>query len=228
MATDLIVEHAQVAYTAPFVNPAFELWGDARKITEGIYHAFSPFGVKLANIKGEYGTTAADQVVTVSIGKDAICRFRFDGLEVTAFRYSQEFAQYLSTMLSALTTWLRGAAPSVKFASHQFVYSAHCVLNGADGETFLRTISPKAPISGGTDRGTGLIFHWDLSGKASSMLVVDKSVLVSNGLYIALTFLVAEDILDFAATGQWVYHYLANLLRDLGLIWDARDPKEIP
>jgi hypothetical protein len=221
LAIELIVEHAQVAYTAPFVSPAFELWGDTRKITQGIYETFSSFGVKLANIKGESGATAADQVVTVNIGKDVICRFRFEGVEVTAFRYSREFSQYMSAMLAALEKWVRGAAPSVRFASHQFAYSAHCALREGDGESFLRKIGLKAPESGGTDRGIGLIFHWDLPENASSQLVVDKSVLMSNGLYIALTLLVGKDVIDFAATGQWVYHYLENVLRDLGLMWKA-------
>lgn len=227
MASKLIVEHAQVVYTAPFANPAFELWGEARKITQGIYEAFLPFGITLANIKGESGDNAAEQGVTVSIGSEAICRFKFSSVEVTSFRYSKGVAQNMSAILAAFAKWVRGAAPSVRFASHQFVYSAHCALQGGDGEVFLRTIAPRAPASGGTDRGTGVIFHWDLPGSGSSQLVIDKSVIVRNGLYIALHLSIPEDVIDFEATGPWSYHYMANVLSDLGLVWEV-DSKTSP
>jgi len=221
LASELAVQYAQMVYSASFVSPAFELWGEGRKITQGIYETFSPFGVKLANIKGESGANAAEQIVTVSIGSDAIWKFKFEGVEFTCFRYSQELAKHVGAMLSAFTNWIRSAAPSVRFASHQLSYSAHCTLEGSSGESFLRSVAPRAPTSGGNDRGTGLIFHWDLPGRGSSQLVIDKSVLVNNGLYVALNLLISEDVIDFEAIGPWSYHYMASVLGDLGLAWQV-------
>lgn len=220
MTRELTVRHAQIVYTAPFVSPAFELWGEGRKITQGIYETFLPFGVKLANIKGESGTTAAEQTVTVNIGAQVVYKFRFDGVEMTCFTYSEDFSRRLPLILSAATKWVHAAAPAVRFASHQFAYSAHCALENGGAEEFLRTVFATPPRAGGIDRGTGLIFHWDVpETKWSTQLVVDKSLLTNGGLYIALTVSIVGDAVDFDSVGSGGYVYMEKVLNELGLVW---------
>src|SRR5437588_739550 len=121
MTRELTVEREQLAHSAPFVRPAFELWGEGRAIAEGLFDTFSPFRVSLSDIRIETGNSASEQVVNVTIGGQGVYKFRFDRVEASFFGFSEDFFQRIPSILSAATEWLRGAAPSVRFAHHQFV-----------------------------------------------------------------------------------------------------------
>jgi hypothetical protein len=219
MAYELLVQQNQLVHTGHFSHPLFELWGDGKTILRGLFEAFSPFGTNLPDIRVEPGLVSpADQVITVNIGLIGLHRFRFDGVESTFFNFSDAVFLQVPTILEASTRWIRTAASSFRFVSHQFVYSSHSHVKDSTAKEVLRSICTKSVSSGGLDKGAGAIFHWDVPDRHwTTQLALDRSVVVKDGLYMMFTLLVADDIADYESLARDSRSYLENVLGEIGL-----------
>jgi len=221
MKPNLTVEREQLVHTAQFSRPVLELWGEGKKIVSGLYNAFSPFGVSLADIRAE-GSNPAEQVITVNISSGGVHRFRFDRLETAFLQFSQETFERIPLILDASLRWIRDYVPEAQVGSHQFVHTSHCQVAG-DGsvESILQRIGPSAPKSGGTRKGSGTIFHWDVPEREwQTQLVVDRSLAVSNGLFLMFTLTIGHDKINFVELSGSAREYLFGILNEIGLMYD--------
>ncbi len=215
----LDVQQEQLTYVARFSRPLFEVWGDGKTIVRSLFEAFSQFGVPLSNIRLEPGmTNATDPVVNVNIGSGGNHKFMFDRTE-TVFAYlTEDSIKSIPSLLEASTRWIRATSPSLKFASHQFVYFNHGHLKNASVEEFLKSVGPKSPKTGGVNKGNGAIFHWEVPDrKWSTQLVLDRSLVIPGGLYTMLTLLVFGDIVNYPELLGEGRAYLGAVLGELGL-----------
>jgi hypothetical protein len=65
----LIVERNQLNYIGLFSSPAFELWGEGKRILRGLLSICEPYGVKLSNLHHEASSlNPSDQEVTINVG----------------------------------------------------------------------------------------------------------------------------------------------------------------
>ena len=218
MPTELLVQQNQLVYTANFARPPWHLWGQGGTILDGLFSAFSPFGVTLADIRSEsVSQNPIGQVVVVNIGANGFHKFRFDRLESTFFNFTNELFTQLPVVLEASTRWIRKALPSCEFASHQCAYSSHSYLKGMNADELL-TFASTVMKSGGKGRGTGVIFHWELpEQKWTTQLVIDRSIVLSEGVYILFSVLVKEDRINYPNLVQEARAYLDAVLGEIGL-----------
>lgn len=219
MAFQLLVQQNQLVHTGYFSHPLFELWGDGKTILRGLFEAFAPFGTGLPDIRVEPGLVSpADQVVTVNIGLMGLHRFRFDRVESTFFNFSDEAFVKIPGIIEASAKWIRLAVSSFQFGSHQFVYSSHCQVVNSTARDILGSICARSLKPGGLDLGTGVIFHWEVPERNwTTQFVLDRSVVVKDGLYMMFTLVVTGDVSDYASCARDGRSYLEDVLGDLGL-----------
>ena len=219
MSYELLVQQNQLIHTGHFSRPLFELWGDGKTILRGLFEAFSPFGTTLPDIRVEPGLVSpADQVITVNIGLVGLHRFKFDRVESTFFNFSDEVFPKIADIIEASTKWIRSAVSSFEFASHQFVYSNHCQVVNSSARDLLGSINKRSVKSGGLDLGTGLILHWEVPERNwTTQLVLDRSLVVTDGLYMMFTLLAPGSVSDYATLAKSGRTYLEAVLSELGL-----------
>jgi hypothetical protein len=217
MKSLLAVQNEELSHTARFERPLLELFGNPRAILTGLYGAFAPFGVSLADIRAE-GLNPADQVITVNIKYQGVHRFRFDRVETAFFQFSEDAFEKVPLILDASLRWIRDALAGASIKSHQFVHTTHSKLVDGTVADVLRRIGPSAPNSGGTDIGSGAVFHWEVPQDGwATQLVVDRSVVVPNGLFLMFTLNVPVDKINFVDLSVRGREYLFGVLSDLGL-----------
>lgn len=185
---------------------------------EGLYGAFSPFGISLGDIRNESSSlNPADQVVAVNVGLTAVHRFRFDRLETAFFNFDDDFLATIPKVLEASTNWLRKPLPSARFGSHQFSYSCHSLVEGKSASRVLR-FAERPSVSAGRSIGSGVIFNWELDHKGwVTKLALDRSVLLPEGVFLMFTLTVKTDKVDYANILNEGRTYLDSVLTELEL-----------
>ena len=217
MLVQLQVQQNELVHIARFDRPLLELWGEGRAIVEGLFSAFSVFGINLADIRNESSSlNPADQVVAVNIGLSGVHRFRFDRIESVFFNFDDDFLRTVPSVLDASTNWVRKAAASAKFISHQFTYSSHSVVAGKAADKLL-TFVERPVRAGGQNTGTGAIFHWDLAEKGwATKLLLDRSITIPDGVFVMFTLTVKTDRPNYASLIGEGKSYLDTVLKELG------------
>jgi hypothetical protein len=215
---ELRVQQNEILYIARFERPILGLWGEGRVLVQGLHDAFSPFGTTLADIRNESSSlNPADQVVAINIGLAAIHKFRFDRLETIFFNFDDETLKVIPSILEASTEWLRKPLPGVRFGSHQFTYSCHCLVEGKSADQVLR-FAETSSVSAGRSMGSGVILNWELEHKAwVTKLLLDRSVLFPQGVFLMFTLTVKKDKVDYASLLGEGRTYLDSILRELKL-----------
>lgn len=93
----------------------------------------------------------------------------------------------------------------------------HSYLKGMNADELL-TFASTVMKSGGKGRGTGVIFHWELpEQKWTTQLVIDRSIVLSEGVYILFSVLVKEDRINYPNLVQEARAYLDAVLGEIGL-----------
>lgn len=219
MAYDLDLKNEFLSYTASYSRPAFELWGQGGTISKGLYRALSPYGAPLANFQpSAYTPSAADTVFTVRIGQNGVCKFMLDKIELSFSNFTEEFFRSVPEILGASTSWIREAVPQLGFSAHEFRYFSHSLLKKATVTEFLKTVNPISLKAAGASLGNGVIFNNALPNRNwLTQLVLDRSVMVADGLYMSLTISVKTDVLQYDKLLVEGRAYLAGVLRELNL-----------
>ncbi|MHB8485490.1 MAG: hypothetical protein ACYDCM_07150 [Candidatus Acidiferrales bacterium] len=219
MTYALDVKNESLAYQGTYSRPAFEFWGQGGTIAKGLYNALSPYGASLANIQPNSLTpSAADTVFTVLVGQHGVCKFMLDKIELSFANFTEEFFWSTPKILEASTSWIREAAPSLGFALHHFTYFSHSLLKTGRVEEFLKTVNPTSLKSAGSGIGNGVVFNHMLPDRNwLTQIVLDRSALISGGIYISLMISVKTDFLNYVKMLSDARTYLAGVLGELNL-----------
>jgi hypothetical protein len=215
---ELTVIHNQLVYTGTFVRPPLQIWGQGNALLQGVYDALSPFGVRLSDIRSEsVSPDVAGQAITANLKPNGMYRFRFDKVETTFFNFSEPVLSEIPRFCESSTEWIRKYAHSVEFGSHKFVYSCHGQLKETPILKWLRLANGDIPIAG-QSQGAGAIFYWSVPEKAwTTQLVIDRSVLLSDGLFLMFSLEVKKDEVVFEDIGREGRAYLETILAKLDL-----------
>lgn len=144
----LLVQSNQLDYVAFFSQPGLGLWGEGTKILQGLFSAFSPFHINLADLRNDSSSLhPSDQVVTVRFGAIGEYRFKFDRVELTLLNFNSKSLVEVPKVLTAGDEWLRSVIPGFTFSSHLFATLSHSELDHGTSQEFCGTyqlwISPE-------------------------------------------------------------------------------------
>lgn len=219
MPYSLDIQQESLSYTVRYARPAFELWGTGGTVVGGLYNALSPHGVPLQNFQiATSVSSAADVIFTVKIAQYGVLKFTLEKMEFSFANFTEDTFRSIPQMLEASTRWLRSAIPSLKFAGHTFTYYNHSHIKGLAVEQFLRTVNARDLKSAGTSRGNGAIFNYTVpEHNWTTQVIVDRSVLVADALYLNLTLGFPGDMLDYPQLLSKGRYYLAQVLGELNL-----------
>lgn len=215
----LLVQSNQLDYVAFFSQPGLGLWGEGTKILQGLFSAFSPFHINLADLRNDSSSLhPSDQVVTVRFGAIGEYRFKFDRVELTLLNFNSKSLVEVPKVLTAGDEWLRSVIPGFTFSSHLFATLSHSELDHGTSQEFLRNLSALDIPGVGVSEGSGIIFHWDLREKGWRVQFgIDHSVSVNNGLFVNYVIRPVGDKIDyfnFVVEGTQLFE---RLLSKLGL-----------
>src|SRR5207237_3336685 len=79
----LVIHEDQTTYAGNFSSPAFALWGAGARIIEGLYRAFTDYGVGLNDISLDTSPDSTSLGVKVDLGKLGDYKFSFEQVEWT-------------------------------------------------------------------------------------------------------------------------------------------------
>jgi hypothetical protein len=213
----LSVQRNEAKYTGLYVEPPFALWGEGARILEGLYRAFRPFGVTLADIRGEHGTgSVADEAVAVYIGGQASFRFTFDRVEASVSNPTDADLDSFADLVSFGETWLRTAAPTLRFSSHLLSYACHGSIEGMTSAAFLSQFATPAIAAFGEGRGNAITWHGKID-QGQVQLTADHSIAVSNGLFLQFILITLGDVINYKEHFTIARDKFTAGLRELGL-----------
>jgi len=221
---ELIVQQNQLSYTGTYARPLFQLWGAGGLIFGGLFDAFAPFSVALADIRAE-GTaqSVADQAVTVAFGLEGIYRFRFDRVELSFLNFTDETFTNLPAILSAGDVWLRKAVPELRFQNHQFQYGGHCRLNGGSAEEVLQKVVKTDFKVQTSPLRAGIILRWTEADPGWVVqLTLDYSQIVDGGLFVWFAMTTVSDTINFSEVAAGGRALLESGLRQLDLTFSSK------
>ena len=219
MTKELDIRTETLNYLAAFARPAFSLWGQGGKITEGLYDALSPFGASLPTFQATPTLpNASTALLTIGIGNSGTLKFAYDRLEFTFTDFTTDFFQSLPRLFSACADWLRASVPKFQFATHDFGYFSHSYIKGTTTEEILAMINPQKFKSAGLALGHGAIFHHAIpETKWRTRLILDRSAQLPDALFLGLNLTLTRDSIEydkFLVDGR---AYLASILEELDL-----------
>lgn len=196
-----------------------ELWGRGDIVLRAVYDALAPFGVPLANLAPSTSVnSAADPALTVKIGDVGTTKFALDRIESLFVNFTEDFFRSIPSILAASTGWVKASVPSLEFASHQFTYFNHSLLKEGKTQEFLAKLNPRTIKSAGESIGNGMIFNQvrrDLGWR--SQLLLDRSTIVPDGLFVSLSILIDGDIASYDSLFVEARSYFATALSELDL-----------
>jgi hypothetical protein len=215
----LTVNQNQLDYIGVFEKPAFNLMGEGRQIIEGLYYAFSPYQVSLADFRLEETPTAPSNFgVNVHLKSLGHYRFKFDRLEWTVLNFDGPGLSTFPDVLRRSEEWLRSAVPDFSFRSHMFFYAGHCHLSQGTSQDFLLRLAGNDVIDLGENLGSGVIKNWrDSRVEGRFQLIVDHSLSVKNGLFVQLTASLERDKIDYSSMMEIGQETLSEVLNKIGL-----------
>lgn len=213
----LSIQRNEANYTGLFAEPPFTLWGEGAKILEGLYRAFRPFGITLADIRSDHGSgSLADEGVSVHVGSQASFRFKLDRIEASINSFTTADLESFADLLSFGEQWLRGAVPGLNFSSHLFSYVCHGAIDGTTSSAFLSQLASPQIHAFGQCRGNGIIWHGDIE-RQRVQLALDHSILVPEGLFLQFILVTLDDVVDYAQILRTARERLSLGLGEIGL-----------
>jgi hypothetical protein len=215
----LVVQQNQVEYVGVFERPALSLWGDGRRILDGLFMAFEGLhsGLSAFRTLGE-SDAPASQGVSVSLGRQCSYRFKFERVEGSLLDFDDDDLARLRDVLARGDKWVRATLPTPAFKSHLFTYGSHSSLSEGTSKEFLKELSSLHVLERSQNLGSGIIFHADIPDKGWRIqLVVDHSLSVSDGLFVQMLVAAQRDTLNYAEALSDGRSLLDSSLEHLGL-----------
>jgi hypothetical protein len=195
----LVIQQEETTYTGYFSSPAFALWGGGVRIIEGLYKAFTEYGISLGDIIIDPSVSdSSSQGIRVDLSGLGDYKFGFEQVEWIASDIGAADLTRIPEVLQHGEEWLRSAISDFTFKLHNINRYNHNLFIEGTSQDFLSEFS-KVDIPGvGTSLGTGLIFHWELPEEGWRMnLTIDHSNLYTGGLFIEQDVLVLSDKIDY-------------------------------
>jgi hypothetical protein len=197
----LLVQRNELDYVGLFSEPALSLWGDGKKILQGMFTAFRQHQVSLADLRNDSSSLhPSDQVVTVKFGTIGEYRFKFDRVELTLVNFTRNSLLEVPKLLTAGDGWLRSVIPGFTFKTHLFACLSHSELDHGTSQEFLRDLSSLDIPGVGISEGCGIIYHWDVKEKGWRVqFTIDHSLSVDNGLFLNYLIRPSGDRIDYVS-----------------------------
>jgi len=219
MAKTLNTRMASLSYTARYLRPILEYWGNGGKIVGSFYDALSPHGVTLSNfqVSGSVPNVAHPVVTVQMLNNAATLRFSFDHLEFAFNFVTQENFESIPKILDASTGWLQKDVPGFRFSNHIFAYYCHAFIQDATIAQVLSDINPRSLPVAGESFGHGTVFHSLVADKGwRTSFTFDHSLLLPGSLFIGLSIEMDTPKVDYQNLLIEGRAYYRSVLAELG------------
>lgn len=217
----LIIQQDDASYTGIFSSPAFAFLGQGAKLVEGLYRAFTDYGITLSNISLDSSPDLSAPVMKVDLNELGDYEFSFEKIEWTMSNISEDSLTRAPEILRHGEEWLRSASPDFTFQGHIFNYYSHNLLSEGTSQDFLRESSKVDIPDVGESLGNGLILHWELPEQGWQMnLTIDHSKAFLGGLFIDQDVIVKSDQVDYEKLLATSRELFKNTLGKVGLEFD--------
>lgn len=198
----LTILQNQVSYVGLFSKPAFSLWENSLSILQGLYSAFSPFNVNLADFRLDTTSPVISEAsITALISSTESYKLKLDRVESVLSNFDDSELPLFTELLSWGTDWLRATIPDFSFHTHLFTYHNHSRILGGTAKEFLLDFSKSDISELGLNLGSGVIFNWiEPKLERRVQLMLDHSNLHRDGLFIQFSIQSMGDPIDYVET----------------------------
>jgi hypothetical protein len=198
-------------------QPAFELLGQGSRLFAEIFAAYTPFDLKLSDVRVENSNaqSPADLAVAVSILKlSSLVRFRLDRVEISAPGLGLASNPELAIPLVKATRSVLGILiPSVQIRQHSIGVGFHAEVVGGTADEQIAKLFVGTPSVDPKLVPTGASFACSWSS-GNFGLVVERSAAMA-GIYMRLTSDHGPEISEADSLTK-LGPYLRNVLGQLG------------
>lgn len=212
---------SELFFEARFGAPAFELFRDPEGLHRALHEKLAPYGLRLADMKYERGTTLADvRLVCFLHNFSWTANVRAEQVDLQCFDLRdvqrQEVKDVAVSLVEAVTSQIR----STSVRTYTLALAFHVSLTGIDTRSFLLRFVQNAPDLGPV-AGSGVAFYFGPlpeAGLVASTVTMDRSAVIADGLFLRL-----HSVWDAAAVPAHVLpdsaeKQLARVLIALGLL----------
>lgn len=187
LAIKFDVTKADLTFEAGFGQPEFTLFRDTTGLFHHLFKRLEPHGLRLADMKIERGTgSVADyHVVCYLFNFLMTLRVRLERIDVYCSELPRDNVQTFSAAILDALAAVQAHLPDLSFRAHALAVGLHGLLEGQSAREYLSRFVSNVPSGLGPSTGNGVVFYFGPEGeRLLSVLTMDKSALVPDGLYI--------------------------------------------
>lgn len=216
-----VILQSELFFEARFAPPAFEVFRDPEGLHRALHEKLSPFGLRLADMKYERGTTLADvRLVCFLHNFSWTANVRAEQVDLQCFDLRdvqrQEVKDVAVSLVEAVTSQIRST--SVRTYTLALVF--HVSLTGIDTRSFLLRFVQNAPDLGPL-AGSGVAFYFGSlpeAGLVTSTITMDRSAVVADGLFVRLHSVWDAATVPAHGLPDAAEKHLSRALTSLGLL----------
>lgn len=219
MSWQLQVMRNEISYTGSLAQPLLNYLQQMNEPAKALLEAFEPFGFGFESMQALASAQAINQQgLLFTFGWQGTYTFKLDRVEAMFWNLDESGFKRGAEILMAADRTLRKYAQGFQMKRHQFIHSAHGLLQPGQVADVLDPLIKMYPRSGGVSKGTGVIFHWDVPDKHwTTQLTLDRSVFYEDGLFLLLSIECFSDNLDLPAVLIEGRQYLIAVLQEIGV-----------
>jgi len=214
---NLSCDSGSLVFTAAFAEAAFELPQSSHHLQEALFRALSPLGLQVENIQ-QVGAFAGPGNWSLSLSFlsfRAALKVGVTAAEVTFLNPSRGDSDVLKTVFRSLESALNQTLITID--TRHLIFHGHFRLPSGYRSVMTRFSGP-SPAGLGELSGSGVGFYFQdplFSDEAS--VVLDKSALVQDGLYVQTRCQFASSAFDLDTALNNYAAYLDRVMNLLGL-----------
>ena len=210
---------SDLAYQGDFSSPAFELVGSFATLLGRLHARLATFGLRPGDLKLEPGQGLADSALACSLpGLNAVVRVRVERVEANFLELRRVTQDQVAGIILQAVGAVQDLLPQVSFKSHSIGLSAHGLFEDIVYEDFIQRYAPKSPEDLGPALGRGVVcYYGPEEERDSSLVVLDKSLLVPGGLYLRTHFSLNGAKVPLADVQSKASAYVNLILEKVGL-----------
>ena len=219
--TPFVILQSDLSFEAHFGTPAFDVFRDPEGLHRALHEKLSPYGLRLADMKYERGTTLADvRLVCFLHNFSWTANIRAEQVDLQCFDlrdgHRQEVKDVALSLLEAVTSQVRSTA----VRTYTLALAFHVSLTGLDTRSFLLRFVQNAPDLGPLV-GSGAAFYFGSlpeAGLVTSTVTMDRSAVIPDGLFLRLHSVWDAATVQAHALPDSAEKQLARTLTALGLV----------
>jgi len=186
VAIKIAVEKSDLAFEAGFPKPEFALFRDGGALLDRLYTRLEPYGLKLADIRFERGSSVGEQHFLIYLFNYWMTiRIRVERIEVQCSELPRNLVEKFKAATVDVLRAVKEQLPGISFRAFAVAVGIHAKLEGRSARDFLGQFVVGVPKGLGPSTGSGAIFYFGPEGqRLFATVTADVSAVVADGLFV--------------------------------------------